>query len=52
NNVHVSLDVEKFREKADATLDVTGGELFASTEHQVMYAAIDSLLDKLDRQVI
>ncbi|KPM82335.1 MULTISPECIES: ribosome hibernation promoting factor [Pseudoalteromonas] len=52
NNVHVILDVEKLSQKAEATLHVNGGELFASTEHQDMYAAIDSLIDKLDRQVI
>ncbi|MEI5639757.1 MULTISPECIES: ribosome hibernation promoting factor [unclassified Pseudoalteromonas] len=52
NNVHVILDVEKLVQKAEATLHVNGGELFASTEHQDMYAAIDKLIDKLDRQVI
>jgi len=52
NNVHVILDVEKLSQKAEATLHVNGGELFASTQHQDMYAAIDSLIDKLDRQVI
>ncbi|MBD1581049.1 ribosome hibernation promoting factor [Pseudoalteromonas sp. S16_S37] len=52
NNVHVILDVEKLVQKAEATLHVNGAELFASTEHQDMYAAIDSLIDKLDRQVI
>ncbi|MCG9758288.1 MULTISPECIES: ribosome hibernation promoting factor [Pseudoalteromonas] len=52
NNVHVILDVEKLVQKAEATLHVNGGELFASTEHQDMYAAIDGLINKLDRQVI
>ncbi|WP_462183146.1 ribosome hibernation promoting factor [Pseudoalteromonas maricaloris] len=52
NNVHVILDVEKLVQKAEATLHVNGGELFASTEHQDMYAAIDGLIDKLDCQVI
>ena len=51
-NVHVILDVEKLCQKAEATILVSGAELFASTEHQDMYAAIDSLIDKLDRQVI
>jgi len=51
-NVHVILDVEKLNQKAEATVDVSGAEIFASTEHQDMYAAIDSLIDKLDRQVI
>lgn len=52
NNVHVILDVEKLVQKAEATLHVNGGELFATSEHSDMYAAIDGLIDKLDRQVI
>lgn len=52
NNVHVILDVEKLVQKAEATMHVTGGELFATSEHQDMYASIDGLVDKLDRQVI
>lgn len=52
NNVHVILDVEKLVQKAEATLHVNGGELFATAEHSDMYAAIDGLIDKLDRQVI
>ncbi|MFP3449753.1 ribosome hibernation-promoting factor, HPF/YfiA family, partial [Pseudomonas sp. SIMBA_067] len=51
-NVHVILDVEKLNQKAEATVHVSGAEIFASTEHQDMNAAIDSLIDKLDRQVI
>jgi putative sigma-54 modulation protein len=52
NNVHVILDVEKLVQKAEAKMNVSGGELFATSEHNDMYAAIDSLIDKLDRQVI
>ena len=52
NNVHVILDIEKLSQKAEATMHVNGGELFASEAHQDMYAAIDGLVDKLDRQVI
>ena len=44
--------VEKLRQKADATLNVTGAQLAANAEHDNMYAAIDALLDKLDRQVV
>ena len=32
--------------------NVNGGELFANSEHSDMYAAIDTLIDKLDRQLI
>jgi putative sigma-54 modulation protein len=52
NNVHVILDIEELSQKAEATMHVNGGELFASTAHEDMYAAIDGLVDKLDRQVI
>ena len=52
NNVHVILDVEKLSQTAAATMHVNGGELFASEAQQDMYAAIDGLVDKLDRQVI
>lgn len=52
NNVYVILNVEKLNQKAEATLHLDGGEVFANAEHKDMYAAIDSLIDKLDRQVI
>jgi putative sigma-54 modulation protein len=50
-DVHVVLSVEKLRHKAEATLHVSGGTLFADAVQEDMYAAIDSLTDKLDRQV-
>lgn len=51
-NVQVTLKVEKVRQMADATLHITGGEVFANAENEDMYAAIDQLSDKLDRQLI
>lgn len=50
-NMHVVLSVEKLRQKAEATLHVRGANLFANAEHEDMYAAIDALTDKLDRQI-
>lgn len=50
-NVHVILSVEKVRQKAEATLHISGGNLHADAEHSDMYAAIDALTDKLDRQI-
>ena len=50
--IEVTLVVEKHLHKAEANLHVAGGDLFASSESNDMYAAIDSLADKLDRQVI
>jgi putative sigma-54 modulation protein len=52
NIVHVILNVEKLTQKAEATVHLKGGEVFANAEHTDMYAAIDGLIDKLDRQVI
>ena len=50
-NVHVVLSVEKQRQKAEATIQITGNTLHANCENEDMYAAIDSMIDKLDRQV-
>ncbi len=50
-NAHVILSVEKERQKAEATIHVSRGNLFADSQHEDMYAAIDVLIDKLDRQV-
>ena len=52
NHVQVILTVEKLKQIAEAKLNVNGGELFANSEHSDMYAAIDVLIDKLDRQLI
>lgn len=51
-NVHVILNVEKNRQIAEATLSIPGGEVFANAEDADLYAAIDALADKLDRQLI
>jgi putative sigma-54 modulation protein len=51
SNAHVILTVEKQRQKAEASLLVKGNKVFAEAVNEDMYAAIDSLVDKLDRQV-
>ncbi|CAK4070834.1 ribosome hibernation promoting factor [Vibrio sp. MarTm2] len=51
NSVHVVLKVEKVRQIAEATLHVNQGEIHASSDDENMYAAIDSLVDKLVRQL-
>ncbi len=50
-NVHVVLTVEKLRHKAEATMHVSGAKVYADATEENMYAAIDGLIDKLDRQV-
>ena len=51
-NMNVILSVEKQRQKAESTIQVSGGEIYADAEHDDLYAAIDMLADKLDRQII
>lgn len=52
SNIDVILSVEKLVQRAEATVPVNGQNLFAYAEDQNMYAAIDALVDKLDRQII
>ena len=49
-DIHIVLTVEKLRHRAEATLHVSGGNLHADDVQEDMYAAIDGLVDKLDRQ--
>lgn len=51
-DINVILSVEKLQQKAEATVNLKGNQLFADTAEQDMYAAIDLLTDKLDRQLI
>ena len=51
-DVHVILSVEKLVQKAESTVQVNGATLFAEDSQDNMYAAIDGLIDKLDRQII
>ena len=50
-DIHVVLTVEKLRHKAEATLHINGGNVFADSVQEDMYAAIDAMTDKLERQV-
>jgi putative sigma-54 modulation protein len=51
-SVHVILTVEKLVQKAEITLHVKGKDIFADSSDADLYAAIDKLIDKLDRQVL
>ncbi len=51
-DAHVILTVEKLRQKAEVTLHVPGRDLHCECEDADLYAAIDMLADKLDRQVL
>jgi ribosome hibernation promoting factor len=50
-DVHCILTVEKLRHKAEATVLLNGGKVYADAVDEDMYAAIDALADKLDRRV-
>jgi putative sigma-54 modulation protein len=50
--IQVTLTVEKLRQIAEATVHVSGADIFAQAESPDMYSSIDSLIDKLDRQII
>ena len=51
NSCNVVLKVEKVTQIAEATLHVNQGDIHATAEDESMYAAIDSLVDKLVRQL-
>ena len=50
-SVGVILSVEKLKQKAEVTLHVRGKDIFVESDDADLYAAIDSMTDKLDRQV-
>jgi putative sigma-54 modulation protein len=56
-DVKVLLSIEKQKEKekrqrAECNIHVKGSDLFAESAHEDLYAAVDDLVDKLDRQVV
>lgn len=51
-DAHVILSVDKLVQKAEVTLHVRGKDIHAQCIDADLYAAIDLLVDKLDRQVI
>jgi len=55
--VSVLLSVDNHKEKdrrqyAEVNLHLKGKDVFVESHHEDLYAAIDLLVDKLDRQVI
>ena len=51
-DIHVILDVIKDTHIAEAKINLSGSEVFAESKMNDLYAAVDTLLDKLDRQVL
>jgi putative sigma-54 modulation protein len=50
-SVHCVLGVEKLVHKAEATVQLDGATIHADSLEEDMYAAIDALADKLERQI-
>ena len=51
-DVSVVLSVNKLRQKIEANLHIRGKDIHAEAVEPDMYAAIDALVDKLDRMVL
>jgi len=51
-DVNVMLSVEKLRQRAEVTAHVRGKDIFVESNDEDLYAAIDLLADKLDRQIL
>lgn len=51
-DAHVVLSVDKLVQKAEVTLHLRGKDIHCACEEQDLYAAIDLVVDKLDRQVL
>ena len=47
-----NLKEKDLRQRAECNIHVKGKDLFAECAHAVLYAAVDELADKLDRQVL
>jgi len=51
-NVNMTLEVQKNLQTAEATIHVSGADLFAKAQSNDMYVSIDKLINKLDSQII
>lgn len=51
-NINMILGVEKDMQKAEATLHVSGADIFAKAESDNLYISIDKMVDKLNVQIV
>jgi len=51
-DVNVILSVDKLEQRVEANVHIPGRDIFCESVDADMYASIDSLADKLDRQII
>jgi putative sigma-54 modulation protein len=51
-DINMILSVDKLEQKVEANVHLSGKDIFVESRHEDMYAAIDNLIDKLDRQIL
>jgi putative sigma-54 modulation protein len=51
-DVNVILSIEKLQQRAEVTVHVRGRDIFVESEEADLYAAIDTLADRLDRSIL
>ncbi|MGA8149175.1 MAG: ribosome-associated translation inhibitor RaiA [Gallionellaceae bacterium] len=51
-DVNVILSVEKLKQKAEANVHISGKTIYVESDDANLYVAIDSLVEKLDRQIL
>lgn len=50
-DVNVILSVDKLTQKAEVTVHLAGKDVYVESVDEDLYAAVDGLVDKLERQV-
>ena len=50
-DVNVILSVDKLKQKAEVTVHLSGKDVYVESIDEDLYAALDSLVDKLERQI-
>ncbi|MEF8730248.1 MAG: ribosome-associated translation inhibitor RaiA [Accumulibacter sp.] len=50
-DVSVILSVDKLKQKAEVTVHLAGKDVYVESVDEDLYAAVDGLVDKLERQV-
>jgi putative sigma-54 modulation protein len=51
-DVNVILSVDKLKQKAEANVHLSGKTIYVESDDANLYVAIDSLVEKLDRQIL
>ncbi len=51
-DVTIVLSVDKLRQKAEGSVHLSGKNVFVECDDENLYVAIDSMIEKLDRQII